>query len=132
MSRETINTIDMTADMAAVVRHQRNVTALQEEASIRTELIRLGWTPPGTELIRLGWTPPGAEVVTLTSTTRPSTLSEAVELLQNWYRANDDLFTQCASNPVTNAWGKEVDMTKLNDANRKTQAFLRSIGELPK
>jgi hypothetical protein len=28
----------------------------------------------------------------------------------------DDVFAQCCSNPITNAWGKPVDMTKFNDA----------------
>lgn len=31
--------------------------------------------------------------------------------------AFEDLFAQCCSNPIRNAWGKQVDMTKLNHAH---------------
>lgn len=29
--------------------------------------------------------------------------------------AHESLFTQCMSNPVKNAWGVPVDMTKINE-----------------
>lgn len=120
MTLETIDTSNAAANMAAVIRHQRDISALAEEAAIRDALIKLGWTPPG------------VEHVTLTTTAKPSTLSEAVQLLQDWYRVHEDIFSQCASNPVRNAWGKEVNMLRFNEATRETQRFLRSIGELPR
>lgn len=43
-------------------------------------------------------------------------------------QAHEDLFGQCCSNPVFNAWGKQVDMTKLNQA-RELAASLRCLQE---
>lgn len=37
--------------------------------------------------------------------------------LEMYEVAHLDLFSQCCSNPVTNAWGKQVNMTKLNEAH---------------
>lgn len=49
---------------------------------------------------------------------RMSTLNDQlVAALEKYEDAHSDLFGQCCSNPVTNAWGKQVNMAKLNDAH---------------
>jgi hypothetical protein len=45
--------------------------------------------------------------------------------LQAYEEAHAHLFAQCCSNPVRNAWGNEVDMTKLNHAHELAQRVLR-------
>lgn len=42
----------------------------------------------------------------------------AVDALRAYEKAQEDLFGQCCSNPVFNAWGKQVDMTTFNEAHR--------------
>lgn len=37
------------------------------------------------------------------------------DLIEAIYAAHDSMLTQCMSNPVKNAWGKEVDMRLIND-----------------
>ena len=37
--------------------------------------------------------------------------------LEAYEAAFSDLFAICLSNPVYNAWGKQVDMTKMNEAH---------------
>lgn len=51
-------------------------------------------------------------IVTMTQENR-----ELMKALQAYEEAQSDLFGQCCSNPVFNAWGKQVDMTKLNHAH---------------
>lgn len=55
--------------------------------------------------------PPAAAAVVLTRTATP------LEALRAYEDAFDDLFCQCASNPITNAWGLQVNMSKLNHAH---------------
>lgn len=55
--------------------------------------------------------PPAAAAVVLTRTATP------LEALRAYEDAFDDLFCQCASNPITNAWGMQVNMSKLNHAH---------------
>lgn len=46
--------------------------------------------------------------------------------------AHNSLFIQCCSNPIKNAWGKEVDVSALNDAHQKAStalALLHTIEE---
>jgi hypothetical protein len=45
--------------------------------------------------------------------------------LQAYEEAHAHLSAQCCSNPVRNAWGNEVDMTKLNHAHELAQRVLR-------
>ncbi|CAG9173228.1 Lar family restriction alleviation protein [Cupriavidus respiraculi] len=40
-------------------------------------------------------------------------LTRLIDAVEN---AHSDLFAQCASNPIRNAWGKEVSVAKLNEA----------------
>lgn len=49
----------------------------------------------------------------------------ALAALRLYEAAHESLFTQCCSNPVTNAWGKEVNMSALNDAHQQAQRVLR-------
>ncbi|MBD9583614.1 hypothetical protein IB269_19660 [Delftia sp. DLF01] len=41
----------------------------------------------------------------------------AVAALRLYEAAHEDLFVQCCSNPIKNAWGKEVNLAKLNIAH---------------
>ncbi len=41
--------------------------------------------------------------------------------------AHDDLFAQCCSNPITNAWGKEISVALLNEAAEGAEAALASF-----
>ena len=49
----------------------------------------------------------------------------ALAALRLYEAAHESLFTQCCSNPVTNAWGKEVNMAALNEAHQQAQRVLR-------
>lgn len=40
----------------------------------------------------------------------------------------DSMFSQCAGNPITNAWGKEVSVLKLNEANYAAEKALQAAG----
>lgn len=42
---------------------------------------------------------------------------EILAALEKYEAAHSDLFGQCCSNPVTNAWGEKVNMTLLNEAH---------------
>lgn len=54
-------------------------------------------------------------------------MSQAItEALRAYEAAWDDLFGQCCSNPITNAWGKQVSVDKLNDAHQLAQKALRA------
>ena len=50
-----------------------------------------------------------------------------IEALQKYEDAFDDLFGQCCSNPIKNAWGKPVNMTKLNKAHNVGFKLLRDL-----
>jgi len=41
-----------------------------------------------------------------------STLEECIKAMED---AHDSMFTQCCSNPVYNAWGKQVNVSALNN-----------------
>lgn len=42
--------------------------------------------------------------------------------------AREGLFAQCCSNPVKDAWGRNVDMALLNEAHEQAGRVLRNIG----
>jgi hypothetical protein len=44
--------------------------------------------------------------------------------------AHNSLFEQCYSNPIQNAWGEDVNMTTLNDANEKANAAAVTLAKL--
>ncbi len=46
------------------------------------------------------------------------TYRNLLKVLQAYQDAFEHLFGQCASNPIRNAWGQQIDMTKLNEARR--------------
>lgn len=50
-----------------------------------------------------------------------------VSALEKYEAAFDDLFGQCASNPITNAWGKEVNLSLLNEAHQAAGSVLREV-----
>lgn len=54
-------------------------------------------------------------------------LASAVLLLEE---AWNDLFSQVCSNPVTNAWGKPVNFTVLNQAREQTSGLVYRLKEL--
>ena len=39
-------------------------------------------------------------------------LVECIKAMEN---AHESMFTQCCSNPVYNAWGKQVDVSAMNE-----------------
>ena len=39
-------------------------------------------------------------------------LSDCIKAMEN---AHESMFTQCCSNPVYNTWGKQVDVSALNN-----------------
>lgn len=41
--------------------------------------------------------------------------------------AHEDLFAQCLSNPIKNAWGKDVDCTKINEMGQLAGAALAAL-----
>jgi hypothetical protein len=43
--------------------------------------------------------------------------------------AHSQMFAQCLSNPVKNAWGKEISVSALNKASEEARAALRLAGE---
>lgn len=51
-----------------------------------------------------------------------------VAALRAYEAAFEDLFGQCASNPIRNAWGKQVDTTKLNYAHLLASSVLKKKG----
>lgn len=57
-------------------------------------------------------------------------MKEYVEKLEKalkaYEEAHEDLFSQCLSNPVYNAWGKQVDMTKLNEAHELAYKLVKN------
>lgn len=42
--------------------------------------------------------------------------------------AHESMFAQCCSNPITNAWGKQVSVRALNDAHQAADAALKAAG----
>lgn len=46
-----------------------------------------------------------------------SDTARLVEALEKYESAFEELFAQCCSNPVTNAWGQPVSMAALSDAH---------------
>jgi len=54
---------------------------------------------------------------------------ELLAALQQYEAAFDSLFSQCCSNPVKNAWGKQVDMTQLNMAHEAARQALKPVTE---
>lgn len=52
----------------------------------------------------------------------------AVAALRLYEAAHEDLFVQCCSNPIKNAWGKDVDLSKLNIAH---EAAGRALNAAP-
>lgn len=51
-----------------------------------------------------------------------------VAALRAYEDAFEDLFGQCASNPIRNAWGQKVDTTKLNYAHLLASSVLKKKG----
>lgn len=68
-----------------------------------------------------------ADVLQLMSTQLQTQRNDLAEAARSCVAAFEDLFGQCCSNPVKNAWGKQVDFTKLNDANQLAQQSLRRL-----
>ncbi|SFB50782.1 hypothetical protein [Delftia tsuruhatensis] len=54
----------------------------------------------------------------------------AVAALRLYEAAHEDLFVQCCSNPIKNAWGKEVNLTKLNIAHEAAGRALNASSAL--
>lgn len=50
------------------------------------------------------------------------TVRGALELYE---KAWEEMFSQCASNPITDAWGREVPMNFLNEAYQMSSRYLR-------
>lgn len=46
--------------------------------------------------------------------------------LRDHEQAREAMFAQCGSNPVFGSWGRQVDMTLLNDAHQATERALRA------
>lgn len=46
--------------------------------------------------------------------------------LRDHEQARDAMFAQCSSNPVFDGWGRQVDMTLLNDAHVAAERALRA------
>ncbi len=45
--------------------------------------------------------------------------AELIGVVHAYEAARDSLFVQCLSNPIKNAWGKEVDVSLLNQAHEQ-------------
>ena len=43
--------------------------------------------------------------------------TRTLQAVRLYAEAFEDLFAQCCSNPIKNAWGQEVNTTKLNAAH---------------
>lgn len=54
----------------------------------------------------------------------PVSVRDALEAIN---AAHTAMFAQCCSNPITNAWGKEVDVSALNEAHRLAEIALASL-----
>lgn len=54
----------------------------------------------------------------------PASVREALEAINAAHAA---MFAQCCSNPITNAWGKKVDVSALNEAHRLAEIALASL-----
>ena len=52
-------------------------------------------------------------------------MNQIEKALRLYEEAREDLFTQCLSNPIQNAWGKQVNLAKLNQAHEAAIAALR-------
>lgn len=50
------------------------------------------------------------------------TREELIKAVADYEEAFSDLFAQCCSNPVKNAWGQTIDFTKLNIARQDNYA----------
>lgn len=57
----------------------------------------------------------------------PATVPPMTAALLAYEEAFAGLFAQCCSNPVTNAWGKPVNMSALNDAHQLAERALRDL-----
>lgn len=57
---------------------------------------------------------------------------QMVASLQKYQEAFDNLFAQCCSNPIKNAWGKQVDMTLLNEAQMLAGRTLKQVPTEPR
>lgn len=53
------------------------------------------------------------------------TREELLKALLMYEAAFADLFGQCCSNPIKNAWGKEISLTNLNDAHENAERLIR-------
>lgn len=53
--------------------------------------------------------------------------AELLAALKLYEAAHSDLFAQCCSNPITNAWGKPVDMTSLNLAHQAASSAIKKV-----
>ncbi|OCP21997.1 MULTISPECIES: hypothetical protein [unclassified Ensifer] len=51
--------------------------------------------------------------------------TKLLELARLTAAAHEDMFAQCCSNPITNAWGGQVSVAKLNDAGALAKNILR-------
>lgn len=52
---------------------------------------------------------------------------ELLAALQQYEAAFESLFSQCCSNPIKNAWGKEVDVSQLNLAHEAARQALKTV-----
>lgn len=53
---------------------------------------------------------------------------ELLAALRKYEAAFEGLFAQCCSNPITDAWGKQVDTTLLNEAHELARAAIKAQG----
>ena len=50
--------------------------------------------------------------------------------LRDYEGARDGMFAQCCSNPVFDTWGRQVDMTLLNDAHQAAERALKAAEQI--
>ena len=52
-------------------------------------------------------------------------LADAELALRKMVSAHDSIFSQCCSNPIYNAWGRQVDVSVFNEAYLMASHFLK-------
>lgn len=55
---------------------------------------------------------------------------DLIDALKSYETAFDELFGQCASNPIKNAWGRDVSLGALNDAHVLAHSALGKLASL--
>jgi hypothetical protein len=50
-------------------------------------------------------------------------------LIKSIKSAHESMFTQCLSNPIKNTWGKEVDVSLLNQASCDADSAAAALGK---